>query len=289
MSTIIRASESIARGELSRSSLRSHYKRLYPDVYTPRVAEPSLYANTVGAWLWSKQRGVVSGRAAAALHGAKWVDPDCAIELILDNHRPPRGIITRNDPFDCDDVVEINGMAVAAIQRTALDLGRFLHRNKAVAHLDALAAATGLQTEHVSTLVDRFKGYRGIRRCRVALDLMDGGAQSPKESWLRLLLNDAGYPRPTTQIPLFDGHTEPFAFLDMGWEDLRIAVEYDGEHHQTHRRHYVWDMERQERIRRLGWHHVRVIKEDRTPDILRRVAAAWALRETEGRVVKRPA
>ncbi len=33
---------------------------------------------------------------------------------------------------------------------------------------------------------------------------MDAGAQSPKETWLRLLLIDAGFPRPQTQIPVFD-------------------------------------------------------------------------------------
>lgn len=128
MGTIFLGSEALARGELTRGRLRSAYRPMFPDVYQSRLATPSLYGNTMGAWLWSKRRAVVTGRAAAALHGAKWVDDNAPIELIWQNHRPPSGIITHNDRFTTDDVVEINGMAVATIQRTALDLGRFLPR-----------------------------------------------------------------------------------------------------------------------------------------------------------------
>jgi hypothetical protein len=219
MGTIFVGSEAIARGELTRGRLRSAYRAIFPDIYTPRMAEPSLYTNTVAAWLWSKRGGVIAGRAAAALHGAKWVDEDAPIELIWANNRPPHGILTHNDRFAPDEVEEINGMAVTNVARTALDLGRFLPRNAAVEHLDALARATGLEVEHVLPLTDRYAGARGMRGCREALGLMDAGADSPKETWLRLLVMDAGYPRPGTQIPVLDDYGNEFAYLDMGWED----------------------------------------------------------------------
>ncbi len=130
-------------------------------------------------------------------------------------------------------------MAVTTPQRTAFDLGRFLRRDAAVAHLDALARATGLASEHVLPLADMYKGARGIRRLRTAIDLMDAGAQSPKETSLRLLLIDAGYPRPQTQIPVLDDRGVPIAFLDMGWEDMMVAVEYDGDQHRKDRKRYV--------------------------------------------------
>ncbi|TVX95737.1 hypothetical protein FPV58_27040 [Mycolicibacterium porcinum] len=284
MGTIFLGSEALARGELTRGRLRSAYRPMFPDVYQSRLATPSLYGNTMGAWLWSKRRAVVTGRAAAALHGVRWVDDNAPIELIWQNHRPPSGIITHNDRFTTDDVVEINGMAVATIQRTALDLGRFLPRRAAVAHLDALARATGLAADDVAPLVDEFRGAHGVRRCREALDLMDAGGQSPKESWLRLLLIDAGFRRPETQISVLDDTGRPFAYLDMGWEDMMIAVEYDGDYHRTDRVTYAWDVVRLRRIQRQGWLHIRVINEDRPRDILDRVRAAWARREAESRV-----
>jgi hypothetical protein len=289
MGTIFLGSEALARGEMSRGRLRSAYEAIYPDVYMPRVGQPSLYANTMGAWLWSKRRGVITGRAASALHGALWVDEDSPIELIWNNNHPPPGIVARNERFTCDEVIEMNGMAVATPQRTAFDLGRFLRRDAAVTHLDALARAAGLASEHVLPLTEMYKGARGIRRFRTAIDLMDAGAQSPKETWLRLLLIDAGHPRPQTQIPVLDDGGVARAFLDMGWEDIMVAVEYDGDQHRKDRQRYVWDMRRQALIERKGWINIRVIKEDSPRYILERVSRAWRQRESDGRVVKTPA
>ena len=32
------------------------------------------------------------------------------------------------------------------------------------------------------------------------------------------------------------------AYLDMGWEDIKVAAEYDGEQHRTDRYQYNWDL-----------------------------------------------
>ncbi|BBY31219.1 hypothetical protein [Mycolicibacterium sediminis] len=278
MAIVFLGSEALDRKQVTWGQLRRHYRAIYPDVYLPVIAEPSLYANTVGAWLWSKRRGPITGRAAAALHGAKWVAETTPVEIMWTNNRPPPGIITRDNHFLYDDVMEMDGMAVATPQRAAYDLARFLPRDQAVAHLDALAGATGLAADHVAPLIHRYKGARGIRGLRAAVDLMDGGAQSPKETWLRLLLIDAGYPRPRTQIPLLDDWGSEFAFLDMGWEDVRIAVEYDGDQHRTDRRQYAWDVKRLRLVAEHDWLHVKVIAEDRPRDVLERVGQAWAAR-----------
>jgi hypothetical protein len=105
---------------------------------------------------------------------------------------------------------------------------------------------------------------------------MDAGAESPRESWLRLVVIDAGLPRPATQIRVTDGQL--VAYLDMGWEDQMVALEYDGDHHRADRRQYVKDIRRAEMLERLGWHVVRVIKEDRPRDIIERASQALARR-----------
>jgi very-short-patch-repair endonuclease len=105
---------------------------------------------------------------------------------------------------------------------------------------------------------------------------MDGGAESPKETWLRLVLIDAGFPKPRTQIRVTDGTR--VAFLDMGWDDVKIAVEYDGEHHRTDRGKYRDDILRAEMISRQGWIVVRVLAGDRPVDVVRRTTTAWLQR-----------
>ena len=54
----------------------------------------------------------------------------------------------------------------------------------------------------VKELAARHAHLRGLRQLETALDLADAGAQSPKETWLRLLLIKDGLPRPRTQIPV---------------------------------------------------------------------------------------
>ena len=282
MATVFLGSEALARRDLTRGQLRARYRAMYPNVYAPRLAEPSLRDRTLGAWLWSGRRAPITGRAASALHGAKWVDRCAPVELLWPNNRPPLGIITRDDHFTCEDVMEVDDMAVATPQRTAYDLGRHLPRGAAVAHLDALSRATGLAKEHVAPLIERRPGARHVRRLRYALEVMDGGSQSPKETWLRLLLVGAGYPRPRTQIPVTDEFGREFAYLDMGWEDVKIAVEYDGDQHRTDRAQYAWDVKRLRLIGEIGWLHVKVISEDRPTDVLRRVAQAWSARRASG-------
>jgi hypothetical protein len=280
MERVFLGNEAIASGAITRGQLRSRFRAIYPNVYESKDVKPSLRANTVGAWLWSRQRGVITGRAAAALHGALWVDEMAPVEMLWQNCNPPPGIICRDERFACDEVVEINRMAVATIQRTAFDLGRHLPRLKAIQHLDALARATGLKPEHVLPLTDQYRGARGVRRLKEALELMDAGAESPQETRTRLVLIDGGFPRPTTQIPVPNDAGGTF-YLDMGWEDILVAVEYDGDHHRSDPDQYAKDIARLEELQRRGWIVIRVIAGHRRAYILYRVRQAWAQRETE--------
>lgn len=162
--------------------------------------------------------------------------------------------------------------------RTALDLGCWYSTTAAVAGIDALARATPIKPADVELLAERHAGRRGIVKAREAIALFDSGAQSPKESWLRVLLIQDGLPPPRTQIPILNEFGTAFAYLDMGWEDVRVAVEYDGEQHRVDRRQYTWDVRRLETVERLGWIVIRVVAGDRPTDIIRRVRAARARR-----------
>jgi hypothetical protein len=168
------------------------------------------------------------------------MDDFTPVDIIGPFHHPPPGIIVRRERISADDVVELNGFRVTGPARTAFDLARHLPRDVAVANLDALSAATGLTRSDLQPLLAQYKGARGVRRCQLALSLMDGGAQSPKESWLRLVIVDAGLPRPATQLRVTDGRL--VAYLDMGWEEPMVALEYDRDQHRSDRRQYVKDI-----------------------------------------------
>jgi hypothetical protein len=269
-------SEAVACGLLTKSQLETRYTRLFRDVYIDRDAEITAVVRAEAGWLWTGRRGVVAGFSAAALHGSKWVDDRRAAELIHDNHHCAAGIQLHRDVVEADEIEMIGGVVVTSPARTALDLGCWYPTTAAVAGIDALAAATEIKAADVELLAHRYSGRRGVARAREAIKLFDPGAQSPKESWLRVVLIQAGLPRPQTQIAVLDEFGSPFAYLDMGWEDLKVAVEYDGDQHRSDRRQYTWDIRRQELLERLGWILIRVVASDRPADIIRRVRSARA-------------
>lgn len=271
-------SEAIAAGMLTKSELATRFRRLFPDIYVERDVAITAELRTKSGWLWTGYRGVVAGFAAAALYGSKWADDAPVVDLIHDNRRSPLGLRTHRDRIEQDEIELVAGMPVTSPVRTALDIGCWYPLMTAVAAIDALARVTEIKAVDIELLARRYLGRRGVARARQAVGLFDSGAQSPKESWLRVVLIQAGLPRPQTQIPVLNEFGTAIAYLDMGWEELKVAVEYDGEQHRTDRNQYTWDLRRLETLERLGWIVVRVVAGDRPAEIVSRVRGALARR-----------
>lgn len=268
----------MAAGTVSHSQLRRHFTRVFRDVYVGEGIELTPALRARAAWLWSRRRGVIAGFSAAAVRGSKWVDTARPIDLIHDNRHSLPGLQIWGDRIDGDEYELLDGVPVTTAARTAVDLACWFPTTTAVAGIDALARATDLKMADVDLLTARYRGRRGLQRARLSLDLVDPGAQSPKETWLRLVLMQGHLPRPQTQIPVRDEFGNAFAYLDMGWEDVKVAVEYDGDHHRNDRSQFGWDVRRLERLQQRGWIVIRVLSGDRPADIVRRVRAARARR-----------
>jgi hypothetical protein len=274
MGEVILGGEAVASGVVTRHELSRWYRNLFRGVYVRKGCDVSLRDRAIGAWLASRRKGVVSGVAASAMHGAPWVDPDVPIVLAAAKCSAQEGLVPRTERVAGDEITRIAGLPVTTRVRTAFDLGRHLDRPQALARLDALMWNQRFSIDEVLALVERYPRARGVRQLRELLPLIDGGSESPRESRIRLMLHDAGFPRPETQIPVLAGTTRPVAFLDMGWRDFMIAVEYDGDHHRKDRKQYVKDIARLRMLEAMGWIVIRVIAEDRPEEWLARVEAA---------------
>lgn len=273
-------SEALASGALTPYELRRYYRAVMPNVYLGRRIEPSLRQRTQAAWLWSGRSAVVAGLSASLLHGARWVDDGAPVELIWRNARSPRQVVTRADFLAAGETRPIAGMSVTTPARTAFDIGRRGPLGDAVARVDSLLAATRFAVDDVVAMAGEHVGARGLGQLRRVLDLADAGAESPRETWLRLLLVGAGYPRPRTQIPVISPDGRRRYYLDMGWEERRLAVEYDGDHHRSDPVQFSRDVRRLADVDELGWCLVRVVARSSRDDVLRRVQRAWDRRST---------
>jgi very-short-patch-repair endonuclease len=268
-------SEAITNGLLKKHQLRAAFRAEFPDVYVPKDAVLTLRQRAVAGWLWSHREGVIAGRTASALHGAKWIDATEPVELVWQNARRPRGLRTYDYRLRHGEYDVHQGLPVTTPERTAFDIGRRGRLDEAVERLDALGNVTGLSAEDVLAVARVHRGARNLRQLEAALNLYDPGAESPRETWLRLLVIRAGYPRPRTQIPVPKREGAGWYRLDMGWEDIMLALEYDGEQHRNDPDIYADDIQRSERIAELGWTRLRVVKANRSFEVLRRLDRMW--------------
>ena len=273
MNRVILGGEAVRAGVATRHELRRDYTTLYRGVFVRNGVEVTLRDRAVGAWLATGRQGTIAGVAAAALHGAPWVDVDAPIDVIGVRRRMREGVVVHTEVLAADQITSLGGLPVTTRVRTAFDLGRHLGRAEALARLDALMWNQRFDIAEVTELADLSPRLRGIAQLRELLPLVDGGAASPRESALRLTLHDNGFPRPETQFPVLDG-SRPVAFLDLAYPEYGVAVEYDGDHHRTDRRTYVKDIARLRMLEQRDWIVIRVIAEDRPDAWLSRVATA---------------
>ncbi|MGU3497673.1 hypothetical protein [Mycobacterium sp. C31M] len=277
MTEIFLGREALGEG-MPRQILRQFYRPVFRGVHVPKRAALTLADRTMAAWLASDRTGVITGVAASALHGADWVDDDEPIEILTAQRRRQPGLQVRMDRIQPDEWTTLDGIPVATRARTAFDLGRYQRRSLAMGRLDALMRAAPFDPAEIAALEQRYGAVRGVRQLRELVPLVDPGAASLKESWLRLLLIDNGYPVPETQIPVRDANGFVFAYVDMGWREIGLGVEYDGDQHRTSRQQYVTDIRRLPKIRARGVEVIRVIAEDTKSEILGRVGEAFVRR-----------
>lgn len=182
----------------------------------PRQFEGSVHVTTIGAGPLMRRPGVVGHRRRSA----------AAVVL--------RAGVRVSGPEhawrECAGLLSV---------RQLVAVGDFLVGRPDRTTVDALAATI-------------LPGQRSVAVARAAVKLIRVGAESAMETWLRLAVVDAGFPEPELQIEVFDRAGRFLARVDMGWPELRIALEYDGDHHRE-RATFEHDQRRDNSMTVEGW------------------------------------
>ncbi|MCV7345398.1 endonuclease domain-containing protein [Mycolicibacterium rhodesiae] len=277
MVKLIMANEALAAGTVTRRDLRNRFIKVHRNVYAPRDMTLTAADRAIAAWMWSGRTATLAGISAAALLGVRWLPDDDPPELVRTQHRHPSGIVVHSGAVGGNEVCTVRGISCTTPARTAYDLGRRSSFTVGVIRVDSVLAATGVGVDAIAEIARRNPGARNIRRLRRVLTIADGGAESPQETRLRLLLVREGFPRPVTQIPIRNPQGRIVRRIDLGWPQWKVGIEYDGAHHWTDAAQHAGDIDRLEFLARLGWRIVRVssthLKFDRA-GIVRRTRTA---------------
>ena len=253
-----RGTEALAAGVVTPHRLRTDFEPVHRNVYIPRGKKLTPVTRAIAAWLWSGRSATLAGLSAAALHRTAWIDDWLPAELNRRSRDKACGIILHSDSLDEDEACVRDGVSLTTPARTAFDLGRRKGLTAAVIRLDALMHSTELKQADVELLADRHRGVRGLVQLRQALQMCDGGAESPYETKTRLALLGGGLPRPQTQIAVLNDWAAVIARIDMGWEEWKVGVEFDGAQHWIDPVQRTRDIDRLAELQDRGWTIIRV-------------------------------
>lgn len=213
---------------------------------------------------------VFSGFTAASLLPLplpRWAEALPTIEVTVPRGtRAPRrsGVTARQRALTDEDVVEVLGLAVTSPVRTFLDLAALLPLDALVAVGDRIVARRSpFSTMARLEAAIAESSARGVRTAREAIGLVDDGSESPKETELRLLLLRAGMGPLTTNHTVTETDGRFVARVDLAIVGMRIAIEYEGDHHRDPAQ-WRRDIARRRRLEALGWFYLSVTQADLT-------------------------
>jgi hypothetical protein len=251
---------------------RGVVERVRSRVYLPlpdggaRAYEESILAEVRGLVNGTRAPFWFSHATAALLHGAWSYNTPMLVHLT----QPTNPHVARDDEpmvrrhhtaLPPSDRTDVDGVPVTSLERTLVDCIRTLPRASAVVACDSLFRL-GADPWAVSRIVSESRGKRGVVQARQVLDLSDPRAASPGEVVTRLVAIDAGLPRPECQVEV--STAVGTFFVDLGWEHVRVAVEFDGEVKYSGGEYGRPDVvrraeaERQRALEAAGWIVIRV-------------------------------
>lgn len=181
-------------------------------------------------------------------------------------------------------VDEVHGLRVTTPERTFVDSACYLGLRDLVRAGDALVHS-GLIT--LETLIDfvTTSHLDGVVRARRAAALVVQGAESFRETDVRLLLRFARLPVDGCNLDIHDEAGRFLARGDILFRAFKVLVEYDGWHHERDAKQRQKDHRRRERLEAAGWIVIVITAEDlRDPlGVVRRVHHALLRRGYTGR------
>lgn len=181
-----------------------------------------------------------------------------------------RGVAGHRLTLRDGDLADLDGVVLTSVARTWVDLATMLPIEDLVVAGDAIvsehtrtfgpARVAMVSLSELRAFVARANGVHGVRKARLALDDLRVGVDSPPETKLRLMLEDARLPAFMPNCPVMDALGRP-VWTDLGCPEYRTCLEYEGLHHLSPEQQAL-DAYRDQRVADAGWRQVKINRID---------------------------
>ena len=174
---------------------------------------------------------VIARESAAVLHGIALLGrlPE-QVQLVRVGRaggRRTTATRTLSAPLDYE-VVERDGVSIASVAQTLVDLGRRRSFASNLTSLDHALRQEWVTKEYLLEVVNRHPGTRGNACVRRWIELADPQSESPGESLSRAVMIEHHLPAPELQREVRDARGTFLGRVDFIWPELGVIGEFDG-------------------------------------------------------------
>lgn len=162
------------------------------------------------------------------------------------------------------DITEFYNLPLISATDLFFELAPLLSENDLIALGDA---AINRQNSGPLTSLDQLRArasashyLKARKSVRRALSLIRETVDSPRETWLRLWIIENGFPEPVVHPEVECSTVSAILRPDLGYPDIKLAIEYEGDHHRTSAYQFGVDIERRQLLEAEGWVVLRVSK-----------------------------
>lgn len=222
---------------------------------------------------------VLSGPSAARLYGMPITSTGSCVTIPAERHVTVRGVRFLREQVDERDTTLLDDLVVTSRDRTVFDCLRVVPHGEAATLLDRALQKGWITLENLETRVRARRGYPGSVRLQELLDGVTPGARSAAERLTHSVLTDGGITGwQANYSVVVDGQV--MALLDVGFPEVKLALEIDGRAWHSAAERFQHDRTRQNRLVNAGWTVLRFTWDDLTQrphEVVAAVAAALAL------------
>lgn len=242
-------------------------RRARPKVFVLAGSTPSWERDVTVAYLWAGPSGVVSHRCAASLLKLEGVPPG-TLEITM-----PRGrrrsaedvVVHRRDDLVGYDIMRRGHLRITSPTRTLIDIAAVVPKTVLEEALEDGLRRQLTTLERLSRRLGQLGGRRVGSSALMDLLMQRDPALSPTESGLETRVDRAlrtgRLPPFVRQYEISDGMGFN-ARVDFAYPEAKLAIEAQSYKHHSGRMAWLRDMDRDRRLRRLGWIVLYIAEED---------------------------
>ena len=206
---------------------------------------------------------VASYHSAALLHRLSLLtppspspSPSSTVTLTLAkkwSRARPADVVFHASELPKEHVTRLYNLPVTTVARTVADLARTLPFMDAVVVADSALNQEKTTKPEILQVLEKGKGWPGVRQARRVIDFADERAESPLESAARVVFAEAGLDPPELQVTIH-GERAPFAArVDFLWRAQKVIAEADGLVKYNDRKDLLAERERDHQLREAGY------------------------------------